>query len=135
MQRIQKRLMALMLPMALVLVGFGGIDTWPMSHADAAKDLVGWAKADPTGAKKFFEADEQHPDQTKDLVHWAADKPTETVDQYAAAHKGQPVATLISEHRATTDGFVSWTRKHKDAAKSLVSYPKGLSWAGKHLVK
>ena len=135
MHRIQKMLLVAVLPMACVLMGFGGVDTWPMAHPDAAKDLVGWAKSEPVGAKKFFAWDEQHSDQAKDMVNWAVNKPNETVDQYAAAHKNQPVEALIKEHHATADGFTSWTRKHKDAAKSLMSYPKGLSWAGKNLVK
>jgi len=119
---------------ALALAEPPGLKVWQRNHPAASRELGEWVKNHPAAAERFFEWDGHHPMKSKELVTWAIDHPGENVDVFVLAHRGWPVFEEIMErHRPAAEGFVAWCRRHPQAAEALMSHPRGLEWAGRHL--
>ncbi len=113
-----------------------GIERWSRNHPEAAQELGQWVKNHPEAAEKFFEWDGHHPERSREFVTWAITHPGDTVDVFVMTHRGWPVFDVIMEkHRPGAEAFIAWCRRHSKAAEALMMHPRGLEWAGHHLLR
>jgi hypothetical protein len=111
-----------------------GLESWSANHPQASRELGEWVKAHPQAAAKFFEWDGHHPERSKEFVTWTIYHPAENIDAFVIRHQGWRYFDQIMErHRPAAETFMSWCRRHPQAAEALVSHPRGLEWAGHHL--
>ena len=123
------------LSFCLVAAAAVPLTEWKAHHPDAAQSLQKWARKDPQAARKVFAWDGLHPERTKALVDWALDDPRDDAVAFHTKHQDWPeFQDLLDKHRDALNGFLAWVRQNGDAAKELTEHPRGLEWAGKHVV-
>jgi hypothetical protein len=123
------------LSVCLVAAAAVPLTEWKAHHPDAAHSLQQWARKDAQAARKVFAWDGLHPERTKALVDWALGNPRDDVLAFHTKHQDWPeFQDLLDKHRDALNGFVAWARQNRDAAKELMEHPRGLEWAGKHVV-
>jgi hypothetical protein len=111
-----------------------GIEVWSQNHPEASQELGQWVRVHPQAAALFFEWDGHHTERAHEFVTWTIMHPAETLEVFVAAHPGWPVFDRIMEtHRPAAMEFMMWSRRHPQAAESLMNHPGGLQWAGHHL--
>lgn len=116
--------------------GEAPLERWAERHPEAARELGDWAHTHPEAARRFFEWDGHHPERAHELVEWTLAHPGEGPEAFARSHPGWPFANeVMLRHRPASEGFMAWCRRHPPAARSLMSHPRGLQWAGHNLYR
>ena len=129
------------LVLALLLVGCAhqprgavSLEQWSDNHPQASQELGAWVQQHPDTAARFFEWDAHHPERAREFVTWTIYHPGQPIEGFAATHPGWRYFDRISvDHRAGADAFMTWCRRHPEAAERLMNHPGGLNWAGHHL--
>jgi hypothetical protein len=113
-----------------------GIEQWSHRFPDASKALGEWVRTHADAAHYIFEWDGHHPERSQAMVTWAIEHRGENLMLFKAQHRDWPeLDEIINRHRPAAEEFLIWCRNHAEAARALVSNPKGLRWAGDHLYK
>jgi len=113
-----------------------GIERWNHNHPEAAQELGEWVKNHPEAAAQFFEWDGHHPERSREFVTWTIRHPGDNIDVFVMSHRGWPYFDVIMEkHRPAAEAFMGWCRRRPRAAEALMMHPRGLEWAGNHLLK
>ena len=110
------------------------LEQWSTNHPEAARELGEWVNGHRPAARLFFEWDGHHPDKAHEFVTWSIANPAGGVDGFVLTHQGWRYFDKIAlEHGPAADALMAWCRRHPQAAEALMSHPRGLVWAGKHL--
>jgi hypothetical protein len=125
--------------------GEGAIKKWAHSHAEAAKDLDAWMKANGDAAALIVEWEGQHPKAAKKFVHFHIEHKDKGLADFESGHAAtakhkEPEMwvhfdKLMNDHKAAADSFIEWVRKHPKAAEDLMKHRQGLKWAGHHMAQ
>ena len=111
-----------------------GLELWSQRHPEASRELGEWVKAHPQAAHLFFDWDGHHPERSKEFVTWTLAHPELNIDGFAFSHLDwEYFDKIVEKHRPAAMAFMSWARRHRAAAESLMNHPRGLEWAGHHL--
>jgi hypothetical protein len=115
-------------------VGEEAIEVWDHNHPEASRELGAWVKRHPEAAHVFFEWDGAQTQRAHEFVTWTIRHPGDGIDAFASTHSNWEYFDRISTtHKPAAMEFMDWSRRFGPAAETLMSHPRGLSWAGDHL--